>query len=180
MLDGLLTMLTGGVGGGIIGLAGSWLTKRENRKTLELQIRRDLSLAKYEAEADARQLQYSVTMAEKQLEQSQAEGEIAMDIAETDAFAESLKSQLKPSGVKFVDGFRALMRPLITLYLLAITGYFAVNVHTLINGLDALSRNELLELYSLIISQLLFLTNLAVSWWFGSRGDKHGVNFKLS
>jgi len=178
MLEGILNIFTGGAAGGIIGLAGSWLTKRENRKNLEIQLKRDVLLGRLEAEADARQLKYSVIMAEKKIEQAQAEGEIATDIAETGAFTESLKTQLKPIGIPFVDGFRAMMRPVITLYLLIIATYFAINIHRLVSGLETLPQTEIVSLYTTIISQLFFLTNLAISWWFGSRGDKSDFKTK--
>jgi hypothetical protein len=80
-----------------------------------------------------------------------------------------MKGQSKLSGVKFVDGFRALMRPLITIYLLGLATFIAINISAIIGGLESIPVGSLVEMYISIISDILFLTLTAVTWWFASR-----------
>lgn len=163
-----LSLLTNTGLGSIIGLVGSWLTKREERKSLTLKYDFDLKMAEFdriEAEAEAN---HELAMADKQLERSQVEGDIAIGEAEVIAFQESLKSQGKTTGIKFVDAIKGLMRPLLTTYLIIVASVVAFKLHAL-TGFQSIAPTELLATYTGVIDQLLFLTSAAVTWWFGSR-----------
>ncbi len=172
MLEGLLTIASSSGLGAVIGAVGSWATKRENRKMKEIDNAHEERMAEIETQQMEMEHNHALSLADKQIEQAQVEGEIEKDIAETNAFTESLKSQKILTNIKFVDAIRFLMRPLITVYLLAMMSYLAYNIHMLVNGLDALPISQIAALYTQIISQLMFLTTTAVTWWFGSRGSK--------
>ena len=162
---------TGGMGA-LVGMLGSWMTKREQRKNLELTIKRDLQLGELRLKELAAESAHEVQMADKQMERAEIEGEIAIEEAEVDAFAESLKTQARSTGVVVIDAIRGLMRPVITVFLLVLSTWLAVNVHKMVGGLDSMPGNELFDLYKLIIQQLIFLTVTAVTWWFGSRPQR--------
>jgi hypothetical protein len=65
-----------------------------------------------------------------------------------------------------VDAFRGFMRPGITAYLLIVTSVIAFGLHQTLEG--AIAQNPV-DLYKQVIMSVLFLTETAVTWWFGSR-----------
>ena len=165
-------IVTSGGMGAIIGLAGSWMTKREDRKKAELDLERELKVGELRLKELEAESNHELAMADKAMERAEVEGNIAIESEEIAAFAESLKSQAKSTGIIFVDAVRGLMRPTITVFLLGLSTWMAIAVHKLVGGLDSLPANELFALYKLIIMQVIFLTVTAVTWWFGSRPSK--------
>ena len=155
--------------GAIVGLLGSWLTKREERRNLELKLTHDIKMAGIRKEEAAFEFEHELAMADKQVERAQAEGEIARDVAEMGAFQEGLKEQQMIYKIKWVDAIRGLMRPLITIYLLILATVVTVKIGTTTGGLEALDTAIMETLYSDTISQIFFLVTTAVTWWFGSR-----------
>ena len=172
MLEAILGIASSSGLGALVGLAGSFLAKREQRKLNEMNNAHELSMAKVDIERDAAESVQALAMADKQIEHAQAEAEIASEVSAGEAFTASQKGGNKKSGVKFVDGVRALMRPLITLYLLIVVTLISYNLHLLLEGMEALNIDELYALYKHIINQTVFLTVTAVLWWFGSRNAR--------
>ena len=162
---------TGGMGA-IIGLAGSWLTKREKRKEAELNLQREIELGKLRLDELAAESEHELAMADKQMQRAELEGDIVVEKAEVDAFTESLKSQAKSTGILIIDAVRGLMRPLITVFLLGVSAWLAYSVNGLVGGLSSLDSKAIYALYDQIIQQIIFLTVTAVTWWFGSRPAK--------
>jgi len=168
-MEALLSILTSTGAGGIIGVVGSWLTKREERKNIQLQFERDVKLAEIRKDEAKIEADHELGLADKQIERAQVEGSVAIDQAEIEAFTDGLKEQSKNYGIKVVDGIRGLMRPLITVYLLVIATLLTLKINQLVGGLDSLEMSELKGIYDNVINQMLFLTATAVTWWFGSR-----------
>lgn len=168
-MEALLSILTSTGAGGIIGVVGSWLTKREERKNIQLQFERDVKLAEIRKDEAKIEADHELALADKQIERAQVEGSVAIDQAEVEAFTEGLKEQSKTYGIKAVDGIRGLMRPIITVYLLIIATLLTLKINQLVGGLDSLEMSELKGIYDNVINQMLFLTATAVTWWFGSR-----------
>ena len=168
-MEALLSILTSTGAGGIIGVVGSWLTKREERKNIQLQFERDVKLAEIRKDEAKIEADHELALADKQIERAQVEGSVAIDQAEIEAFTDGLKEQSKNYGIKVVDGIRGLMRPLITVYLLIIATLLTLKINQLVGGLDSLEMSELKGIYDNVINQMLFLTATAVTWWFGSR-----------
>jgi hypothetical protein len=172
MIEGLLTILTSSGLGAIVGAVGGWMGKRENRLLKELEFDHDIKMSEIESQQMTLEFNHAVALADKQIEQTETEGDIATDIAETKAFTQGLKIQQIKSGSSIVDAIRFLMRPVITVYLLGISTYFAYSIHQLVEGIEILGITQLVGMYTQIISQIFFLTITCVSWWFSSRGDK--------
>jgi len=168
-MEALLSILTSTGAGGIIGVVGSWLTKREERKNIQLQLERDVKLAEIRKDEAKIEADHELALADKQIERAQVEGSVAIDQAKIEAFTDDLKEQSKNYGIKVVDGIRGLMRPLITIYLLVIATLLTLKINQLVGGLDSLEMSELKGIYDNVINQMLFLTATAVTWWFGSR-----------
>lgn len=170
-MEWLASLLTTTSAGGIIGVLGSWLTKREERKNLQLKFEHDVKISEIRKEEARLEAQHELAMADKHIERAQVEGEISLGEAEVNAFKESLREQSTTYGITFVDTVRGLMRPVITIYLLVIATFVTLKINSLVGGVGALEveGGELLESYRGVIDQMLFLTATAVTWWFGSR-----------
>jgi len=172
MLDAILGIASSSGLGAIVGLVGSWMAKREQRKLDELNNAHEISMAEIDLRRDEAESKQALAMADKQIEQAQAESEIASEVAAGEAFSLSQETANKSSGVQWVDGIRSLMRPVITIYLLIVVTYITYNIHQTLGGLNALGTSDLYSLYSHIINQTVFLAVTATLWWFGSRPAK--------
>ena len=155
--------------GALVGLLGSWLTKHEDRRNLELKLAHDIKIADIRNQEAAFEFVHELAMADQQVERAQAEGDIARDIAEMGAFRDGLKEQQMIYRVKWVDAIRGVMRPVITIYLLALATLVTINISNTAGGLEALDRSAMDTLYSDTITRIFFLVTTAVTWWFGSR-----------
>lgn len=161
-------LASGGVGA-IVGAVGSYFAKREERKLLAEKHQynladRELDLREQEAEQS-----HAVAMADKKMELAEVEGDIAVDVADSSAFVESVKGSSKTTGSPVGDFVKGLMRPLITMYLLVIVSILGWKLHALIGGLTGLANDEVFALYNEIITSTIFLCMVSVTWWFGSR-----------
>lgn len=155
--------------GALVGLLGSWLTKHEERRNLKLKLAHDIKMADIRKQEAAFEFEHELAMADKQVERSQAEGDIARDVAEMSAFREGLKEQQMIYRIKWVDAIRGVMRPVITIYLLALATLVTIKISSTAGGLEALDRSAMDTLYSDTITRIFFLVTTAVTWWFGSR-----------
>lgn len=182
----------GGLGtvvSGVSGLVGGWLTKRENRKMLQLTNTHELNMAEIDQKAAEFELQASITLAEKEIDLAQTEGQIAEDLigvqAEADiersaarAFEHGLQTAMGPTGYAGVDKFRALTRPLITwsLYIFVVV-IFAI-LHLEVGEIVLEDHDLLVKLYVYLVQSTIYLFIMAVSWWFMSRGEKSVKNIR--
>ncbi|MDG9670869.1 hypothetical protein ONV78_24230 [Hahella sp. CR1] len=169
MLEGLLALFSSSGLGALVGMFGSWLTKREERKDQQFRLTYELKMATLRKQEAELQYNHELALADKQILRADTEGRINRDIAETAAFKDGLKEQSQTYGMWFVDAIRGLMRPLITVYLLVLATFVTLNISSHLGGVGALSPVELMILYKEAIAQMLFLTTTAVTWWFGSR-----------
>ena len=171
MIGEIISVLTSGAAGGIVGTVGSLFKKRQERKTLEVQNKHELAMAELglkEREAEAK---YAAEAAAQERQMVQIEGDQAIEVAHIGAFEASQKAALEISShvPRWVNGIRALMRPAITLALLVFQGvimYYGIESEEAFRAAVVEGDGMLTTL-----SSLSFLTNMAVSWWFGSRSS---------
>lgn len=168
-MEWLVGLLTSTSTGGIIGVLGSWLTKREERKNIQLKYEYEVKMSEIRKEEARIESDHELAMADKQIERAQVEGELAIGEQEVIAFREGLKEQTKTYGIMLVDSIRGLMRPLITIYLLVIATFVMIKINGIVGGFEEFDQEELMNTYKGVIDQVLFLTATAVTWWFGSR-----------
>jgi hypothetical protein len=161
MIEILSALLSNGVLGSGIGVLGSYLTRRQEISTLKLQNEHDLKLTTLN-------LQHELSIADKNLKQTFTEGQIAQEIKETDAFIESMQVNKRSFG-GIADMIIGFTRPVLTMLVIILVAYIFYNVNLLVNGLQSLSQKDLLDLYRQMILDIVFLANVAVGWWFGSR-----------
>lgn len=163
-MDWLVTALSSGGLGSIVGLAGGlvtkWVEHKDKKSERAFSIRKaELSLREIEMEQS-----HELLMADKQMERAKVEGNLRVEQAEVGAFTESMKTVGK------LTGFLRFVRPAITAYLLiASTALFSV-VWVKVDGLEGYTPDQLQYLLQRMIEAALFLTVTCVSWWFASRG----------
>lgn len=127
------------LGGSIVGGVFGWLNRKEDRKAAE---------AKYAHEANMITLQANAT-------ERKAEGE---------AFS---NSQISLS--KVGDAIKSAFRPIITVVLLYTCNDIITSLDTITGGLSSLDSDKLINLYEVVVLNVMSLTATAVSWWFASR-----------
>jgi hypothetical protein len=104
-------------------------------------------------------------------------------VADAAAFGESYKLEptrysegVKPSHwqgwvLVLLDAFRGSIRPLLTLYLCALTTYIWLQVRTLLATED-INTEQALEIWKLVIGTVLYLFTTCTLWYFGTRNKQ--------
>lgn len=166
--------------GGATGLIGVALQRWMDYKNKQL----DLSLEKErrETELAKRRLDAEIMKEEAagRLKVAQEESFAARDVAETKAFAETLLKEppryssetgLTPNQqwvMVVLDAFRGAVRPALTIYLCALTTYVWIQVRVELADQN-LSAEAALDVWRLVVGQILYLTTTVTLWWFGTR-----------
>ena len=161
---------------GIIGVVAQRFADFKN-KQLDLQLekqRGELELAKRDKDAQIMAQEWA-----GRTQVAKIEGDAAQQVADAAAFAASYK--LEPeryatgelSGgqrwlMVLLDLLRGSVRPLLTIYLCALTTMVYVQARGLLAKED-LDVTQVLELEKMIVGTILYLTTTIVLWWFGTR-----------
>lgn len=140
--------------GGIGGLANRYLDLKV--KALELADKKDQRT--HELMVLDRELQGKVEI-------SSIEGQAKVESAAYDAMAASYGADKATYGIRFVDGVRGLMRPLITAIFLAIVCYAQYRIWLLVGDTLDLTGAQAFE----VIQWTLFEASVVIGWWFASR-----------
>ena len=168
-MDWLLSIFSSSGLGAIVGAIGAYLTRKAELAKMKADFEFKLKNRELDLQEASSERSHELQMADKQMQRAKVEGDVAEQQVEAEAFKESIMQAGKRVGITFVDAIKSLMRPTITAYLLVNTTILAVAVGDLLGGLESIPVQELSELYKTIITQVIGLTALAVSWWFGSR-----------
>lgn len=168
MIGTLIDILSAGGTGAIVGLVGSIAVKWLDLKVLREKLTVEVKMAEIRTRELELEQAHALALADKEIDKAEVEGKIALDVAEMNAFAESQKEASVRYG-GFVDQIRGLMRPIITVFLLAASTWILYRVWQMVGGLESLNERELLDLFRDQINAMSFLTMTAVTWWFGSR-----------
>lgn len=190
MLELLGTIFGGIFSGGATGLIGIVLQRVADykNKQLDMQLENQRAaneLAQRRADKEITQAEY-----EGKLRVATAEGAAASDIAESDAFGKSLlkeperystASSLTPWQnwiMVLLDALRGAVRPLLTIYLCALTTvvWWQVKQKMEVEDLDA---EAALAVWKMVVGQILYLTTTVVLWWFGTRNKSAQPAVKL-
>jgi hypothetical protein len=154
MIELLLSFATSGGLGGLIGLIGSWLTKWEERKTRQLEMGHELAMA-----------EISLREMDKEMEMQAEIAKQAVNKAEVAGWEETQKA-----GSNFGEAIKAIVRPTITVYLLVLSTWIAWSTFEILGGIEQIGGGEYyLSVARQVVNQCLFLTTVAVTWWFGAR-----------
>lgn len=198
----VLETLFGGVTGLIGTLAGGWFKLKQAKLDMEIKKQdHNFELQKIEKETES---MIAETKANIRMTESKIEGEV--ELRDADIYALSQKEGNKSLfSNKWIDGLlsitgwwriitlpiasliailfgvvdfiRGLVRPVLTLYLVAVTTWVTWMAWQImqIDGI-ALTNIQATEIFKDIISTVTYLTISAVLWWFGDRRLAKSIN----
>lgn len=180
MLEILGTIFGSIFSGGATGLIGVVLQRFADykNKQLELQIdaqkqSHEIALRRVDAEISAQEW-----AARTQVAQVEAAGKEA--VADAQAFAASfgLEPKRYAEGVKLttgqawlmvvLDALRGSVRPLLTVYLCFLTTVVWYQARSVL-GAENLDTQAALDVWKMVVGNILYLTTTCVLWWFGTR-----------
>jgi len=174
ILDSVLSLASGGITG-LVGTAiGSFFTYKSKQLDIELQKEKyanEIELKKADAAIMAQEwaarTQIAETTANAQVETEDAKGFTASLTSEPQRYAEGTLTKTQNWLMVFLDFFRGIIRPSLTLYLSALTTLVYLQARSLINS--GMSPEQAINLTSKIIDTVLYLTSTSILWYFGSR-----------
>jgi hypothetical protein len=166
--------------GGATGLLGVIIQRWADYKNKQLDIqvereKRETEIAKRKADAEVMREEYA-----GKLRVAQEEGATARDVAETNAFSQTLfKEPERYSNAArltvgqqwmmvLLDALRGSVRPLLTIYLCALTTYVWIQVRTIVAN-ESLDADAALQVWTMVVQNILYLTTTVTLWWFGTR-----------
>jgi hypothetical protein len=190
MLELLGTIFGSIFSGGATGLIGVVLQRFADYKNKQLDMK--LEAQRAENEIAKRRVDAEIMAQEwaGRLKVAQEEGETAKDVAATNAFAQSLWKEpdrysyaatLTPQQqwvMVILDALRGVVRPFLTVYLCALTTYVWFQVRQTLSAED-LSSDSALDVWKMVVGQILYLTTTVVLWWFGTRNRQDAPKIKL-
>lgn len=179
MLDGLLSVFTGGLTG-IIGVAIQRFTEYKT-KQLEAEMAKDKMAHEIDMKhADAEIMQQEWASRTKVAE---IEGAAKESVADAGAFDTALTSEPKRYSDEtkttneqqwmfvMLDFVRGAVRPALTIYLCGITTVIYVQSKNLL-GSSTFTPDQAYNLTAQIIETVLYLTTTCVLFWFGTRNKE--------
>ena len=168
-MQAVLSILTSGGFGAITGLLGGWLAKRETRKSLELQYNHEQAMGLLQVQEAQAEREQALALGDQNMALAEVQGQQVIEERTVDAFKSSIESQGKSTGKASLDFVLRLIRPLITAWLLYMMAGIYGKLDKLTGGLKTLPIPEQVALYMTIVDAIIFLTTVAVGWWFASR-----------
>lgn len=178
----LATLLGSVFSGGATGIFGAAIQRYADHQNKKL----DMAIEKQRGEQELakRQLDIQVTQAEYagKLKVAEAEGETAKDVAASAAFSASLfkEPERYATGelswgqrwlMVLTDMLRGIVRPMLTLYLCALTTYVWYQVRNVL-GAEDLDMDTALAAWTKVVDTILYLTTTCILWWFGTRNHQ--------
>jgi len=162
------------ISGGILGVIGSGFTnlldyfkqKQDHKFDLEL---RELDLVAMEKEFEAQR----EVSADKLVETSYQH-----DMSIMSGLHDKVeKSKMSSAIILLIEVVRALIRPILTIYLIVLVHLTHGEAQEIIEkaGIEKIDLMQALAIYDDITKMILFLGSMSVAWWFGSR-TKYGKN----
>lgn len=174
----MLTILAGILGssgfGSLIGWLGGaanrWIDLKNRDKDIAvLQLQQAHELAKLDKDREFMLAEY-----QQRTQIATIEGEAKVEAAGYDALTASYGADKATYGIKWVDGIRGVVRPILTLlfFLLSCVVFAIVAQYVWARGVP-LSNDQLYELFKYCIYWVLFQASVCVGWWFAMRpGNK--------
>lgn len=175
MLESIVSTVGAAASGGMLGTAGGLANKtlgyfsdkqkHQYEMTLREQDRKDMEL-----ESKLHIDRLSAETAGK-IKTATIEGEVAAEIEASKLVQVSYSHDKTAYNDGFVDTVRGLTRPTLTLALVGISSWMLVDMMS-IPELVKSDAAQARAIFAKVVNDLLFLTTLAVSWWFGGRAHK--------
>lgn len=163
-MDWLVDLFIGPGAAGITGLLGGMVSKYFEAKAKREQYRYEEAMRKLDIAEARLERDHELSMADKEMERAQIEGNIAIEEGELRAFNTS-----QTEGNR-VEGILKFVRPGITFYLLVTVSILFAAIWKSVGGLEAFEPSELVVLLKDMTNAAIYLTVMCIGWWFGSRG----------
>lgn len=148
--------------GSIVGVVGGFAQKFVDLKAKRLEYGFEKRMRELDLEEASGDRAHQISMADKQMELAETEGDIKIETREVDAFVASQEHSGK-------NNWLTLIRACITIYLLSACSILSAVIWYKVGGLDAFSELELVELLNYIVRTAFFLLVTCVTWWFAAR-----------
>jgi len=179
--------------GGLTGLIGNAVTAWTTYKTKNMEFKHKEEMVKLETAAMLEEAKAQISITKARIEGEVELAEVgaykeSLESGKEKFFGEKwvdlmLDSTgwssyiLKPAAMviamafAIVDLIRGMMRPLLTLYLTGLTSYITWLAWKILEtkGISNLSVTNAVDLYTDVISTVIYLTVSAITWWFGDR-----------
>ncbi len=187
----MLEILTGGVSG----LIGSVVTSYANYKTQKLANEHKTAMAKIDLQKLDKEREFMLAEAEANMRITEVQTEAQMDIADSQAYSESIKQAQKEAisdklhekllegnawsravGIfiafifGLVDFLKRIVRPGLTIYLVGLTTWITVIAVVVMEKQgSAISAAKAVDIFDDVTTIVIYLTVTCVTWWFGDR-----------
>lgn len=187
ILAGLLTSIFTGGATGLLGMAlqrfFDWLKVKQDLQLFDAKASHEIAMRQQDA----------IIMREEwagRFKVAEVEGETKKDVAENQSFQASLlREPERYSNVSTLtarqqwvmvtlDFARGIVRPMLTVYLCALTTYIWWQVRQLLSTED-LEVSDVLAVWKTVVETILYLTTTVVLWWFGTRNKASTPSTRL-
>ena len=158
-MSAILSLLASPLLGSLTGFLGSWLTKKEERKLKEIELKHDEVMVQIKN-------QQEILIAEKKLQGVIEQGRIVVAQEEMAAFTESQKTTSTVG-----DKIKNLMRSVLISYVALICGILTFAIYRQIGGLDAMGTAALVTLFADSVAMFFYMFSMGYSWFYGIRGS---------
>jgi len=191
-LTSALGIGSAGIAGGLFGIIGGvfnrlfdWLVVKERIKQDKIRYDHELAVIRIETDRDV-VIARETANAQREVAESQALGK-SYEADKATFFGASMLDGLPKwaraivaIAMAAVDFVRGITRPALTIYLCALTTmlYFEIQGVILAGGGEPISREQAYVLIVNIIETVMFLTTMAVGWWFATRAKTGSVQEK--
>lgn len=167
------------ISGGMTGVLGSAVTSFIDYKTKKLQFLHEEAMEK--ATQETMRLEW-----EGRSKVAIVEGETQKNVAESEAFLESIKADQATysSGIEYnkiklgwlyaflmvlIDFLRGIIRPASTIAFVVMTFWIYASIQGKINVIPT-DSTAMMDLFNQVTTVILYLSVTTVCWWFGVRG----------
>lgn len=194
MLTLLGTALSSILAGGATGILGVVLQRLFDWMHVREQAKQRAADQAFELEKRKIDIEIMKSEWEGRVKVAQVEGETAKDVAESQAFGASLMREParyaegeRPAGwvgslgwfmLVCTDVLRGVVRPLLTVYLCALTTYVWWQVKQLLS-VEELDAEKVLDVWKMVVNTILYLTTTCILWWFGTRNRQSAPKIQV-
>lgn len=169
VLEIITGLFSSAAGGGLVGMAGAWLTTRAELSKMKVAHAHEARMAEIDMKATAMEIEASLKQAEITADQAKAVSADALMSASISA-----ESTIGEQATGWVGGFlalvRGLIRPIATLYAMVILTVLTVWVFKLAKDYGiTLTAKQVYAMMTDLINTITFLSVTILLWWFGVR-----------
>lgn len=169
IFGGIVSLL----GGGVTGVIGAGINKYFDFKAKQQDYAHALEMRKVDIQILDKEWEGRARVAS-------VEGEAAMDVAVSKLQEASIEadkatySKASSPWLVFVDVVRGLIRPLATAYFILLSTIVFVAVFQLVTeaGTEALTADQLFDIFYYCVLWVLYTAGMVVGWWFGVRASE--------